>query len=40
MSRTLKIVQNDAELVPPPALPDFTPAPTRKRSVTEFRGRT
>ena len=32
MSRTLKIVQNDAELVPPPALPDFTPVPSRKRN--------
>ena len=32
MSRTLKIVQNDADLVPAPALPDFTPAPTRKRN--------
>ena len=32
MSRTLKIVQNDADLVPAPQLPDFTPAPTRKRN--------
>jgi len=32
MSRTLKIVQKDADIVPAPQLPDFTPAPTRKRN--------
>jgi hypothetical protein len=31
MSRTLKVVQNDTELIPPPTLLDFTPVPTRKR---------
>jgi hypothetical protein len=31
MSRKLKIVQNDADIVPAPQVPDFTPAPTRKR---------
>ena len=31
MSRKLKIVQNDADIVPAPKLPDFDLAPTRKR---------
>jgi hypothetical protein len=31
MSRKLKIVQNDADIVAAPTIPEFTPAPTRKR---------
>jgi hypothetical protein len=31
MSRKLKIVQNDADIVPAPQVPQFTPAPTRKQ---------
>jgi hypothetical protein len=31
MAAKLKIIEDVADLVPAPALPDFTPAPTRKR---------
>ena len=31
MATKLKLVQEVADIVPAPALPDFTPAPTRKR---------
>jgi hypothetical protein len=31
MSRNLKIVEQEADIVPPPEVVDFTPAPTRKK---------
>jgi hypothetical protein len=32
VARNLKLVAEDAEIVPPPQLPEFTPAPTRKQN--------